>query len=163
MTLCQERREVFVQCSRPISFGVDTDTIYAIIFQELDQFAGIFKVTASVFGAKLSEELSGLTAFGYRSSPVYEVETSCFYTIFVSYVIECTRYTEPGVRPVTMDVDVLPHIEVVCFKIVTGKWPPLFGHFTDRSPPAKIFVVYICKIFISFCFIVPETFFQGNT
>ena len=63
-----------------------------------------------------------------------------------------------------MDVDVLPHVEVVAVEVPTGQRSPLLREFSDRSPPAEILCILSChKVFVCLLRRTGETVLERYT
>ena len=144
VTLGKETLYLRLQRTLPCAFGVETDAVDAVITEIFYKFLGILIFAATLRG-ELEKILSDIAfGIGYRSPPVDEEETAGTYTVLVGHIVETSGDTPPGIRPVAMDVDVLPHVEVVTVEVPTGQRSPLLGEFTDRSPPAEVLGILTC-------------------
>ena len=67
-------------------------------------------------------------------------------TVLVSHVVEGSGNAGPAVRPVAVDVGVLPHVEVIAVEVVAGQRAPLLRHFADGRPPAELLGVVVREV-----------------
>ena len=99
------------------TFGVDTDTIETIIAKEFYEFFYVFEFSAFFFHQHIYISCWA----GVIASPrVEEDETAAIgYTVAVSNVAVCTRYTYPRERPAALRIHVGPHTEIIAVEYIS--------------------------------------------